>query len=94
MELLLRYEPHFRAVMGWLDWCFICTCQRHQCFAQRSRFLPDSADGGDNDTRIFVTIPMILVWGLCGLGAKYESAVCNIRKRAKFKLYLILKMFY
>jgi hypothetical protein len=51
--------------------------------------LPDSADGGDNDTRIFVTIPMILVWGLCGLGAKYESAVCNIRKRAKFKLYLI-----
>ncbi|XP_046634344.1 bumetanide-sensitive sodium-(potassium)-chloride cotransporter-like isoform X2 [Daphnia pulicaria] len=30
-------------------------------------------DGGDNDTRILGTILMILVWGLCGLGAKYES---------------------
>jgi solute carrier family 12 sodium/potassium/chloride transporter 2 len=33
-------------------------------------------DGGDNDTRILGTILMILVWGLCGLGAKYESLVC------------------
>ncbi len=32
-------------------------------------------DGGDNDTRILGTILMIIVWGLCGLGAKYEMLV-------------------
>lgn len=32
-------------------------------------------DGGNNDTRILGTILMILVWGLCGLGAKYEMLV-------------------
>ncbi len=32
-------------------------------------------DGGVNDTRIIGTIVIIAVWGLCGLGAKYESKV-------------------
>ena len=32
-------------------------------------------DGGDNDTRILGVILMIIVWGLCGLGAKYEMMV-------------------
>lgn len=32
-------------------------------------------DGGINDTRILGTILMILVWALCGLGAKYEMLV-------------------
>ena len=32
-------------------------------------------DGGINDTRIIGTIVIIAVWGLCGLGAKYESKV-------------------
>ena len=32
-------------------------------------------DGGLNDTRILGTILLILVWALCGAGAKYESKV-------------------
>ena len=36
-------------------------------------------DGGDNDTRILGVILMILVWGLCGLGSKYEMRVRFLR---------------
>ena len=32
-------------------------------------------DGGLNDTRILGTILMVLVWALCGAGAKYEAKV-------------------
>lgn len=32
-------------------------------------------DGDVNDTRILGTILMIVVWGLCRLGAKYEMMV-------------------
>ena len=49
-------------------------------------------DGADNDTRILGTILMILVWGLCGLGAKYESAVCIVDEIAIFKIELILNV--
>lgn len=34
-------------------------------------------DGGTNDIRILGTILMILVWALCGLGAKYEAKVSH-----------------
>ena len=40
-------------------------------------------DGGDNDTRILGVILMILVWALCGAGAKYEmfvSPIFNLKK--------------
>ena len=32
-------------------------------------------DGGDNDIRILGVVLMVLVWVLCGLGAKYEMMV-------------------
>jgi len=35
-------------------------------------------DGGLNDTRILGVILMILVWALCGAGAKYEMIVSSI----------------
>lgn len=34
-------------------------------------------DGGLNDTRILGVILMILVWALCGAGAKYEMIVSS-----------------
>ena len=35
-------------------------------------------DGGLNDTRILGVILMILVWALCGAGAKYEMIVNSV----------------
>jgi solute carrier family 12 sodium/potassium/chloride transporter 2 len=43
-------------------------------------------DGDLNDTRILGTILLILVWALCGAGAKYEAKV--FRYTMSFKYFL------